>query len=88
MSSAVHVASSEVVNVQGAAIKNPFFTTKRAPISVVCGLCNTRCPTELVDLPVQCMQPARSLHNCSNCGAHIATVGAGGKIPVQSCTLF
>ena len=74
----MQVASSEVVNVTGAAIKNPFRTTKRSPISVVCGLCNTRCPTELVDLPKTCLEPAKSMHNCSNCGALIATIGSGG----------
>ena len=74
--SKVQVASSEIVKVNGSAIKAPFHTTKRAPISVVCGLCNTRCPTELTDLPKQCCQPPMALHNCSNCGAHIATVGA------------
>ena len=84
--SSVHVQSSEVVNVRGAAIKYAFFTTKRAPISVVCGLCNTRCPTELVETPAQCCQPPVALHCCSNCGVHLATVSNEPKS--NACTLF
>ncbi len=84
--SQVQVQSSEIVNVQGAAIKHAFWTTKRAPISVVCGLCNTRCPTQLVDTPAQCCQPPISMHTCSNCGAHIATVA--DKPKSNACNLF
>ena len=87
--SKVQVESSEKINVAGQAITQVFSTQKTSPISLVCGQCNTRCFTEVNEIKPGCMGgKPHTRHNCSNCGAHLATVGQGQPMPTQACNIF
>ena len=86
MSGRVEVNTIENINVQGQAVKYVFATAKRQPISLVCGQCNTRCPTEVNEVRPGCCAPPFHIHNCSNCGAHLATVV--NTPAAKSCNIF